>query len=371
MKKYLVSAIAMVLSLSVVAQEQPELKIKEPGRTEFKKHWFMQAQGGAAYTLGEAAFGDLISPAAALNVGYSFSPVFRMRLGASGWEARGSWVTPRKNYKYNFVQGNLDAVLDLSNLFCGFNPKRTLGIYAFLGAGYSYGFDNDEAVAIADAGYDLRYLWRDYRSLVTGRSGIGMDIRLSDVVSVNVEANANVLSDHFNSKKAGNADWHFNGLVGLTIKFGKNYKEIPPVYYEPEPMPEPMPEPAPAPVVEEPKPAPAPVVEDVKIEPLVRDIFFTINSSKIRKSEQVKVDELVAYLNQYPESKVVITGYADKATGNASINERISKRRAQSVADAIAAIGIATDRITTDAKGDTEQPFETIERNRVSICIAE
>lgn len=369
MKKYLVSAIAMVLSLSVVAQEQQELRIKEPGRTEFQKHWFMQAQGGAAYTLGEAAFGDLISPAAALNVGYSFSPVFRMRLGASGWEARGSWVTPRQNYKFNFIQGNLDAVLDLSNLFCGFNPKRTLDVYAFLGAGYNYGFDNDEAVAIADAGYDLRYLWRDSKSLVAGRGGLGMDIRLSDAVSLNVEANANVLSDHFNSKKAGNADWHFNGLVGLTIKFGKSYKEIPPVYYEPEPVPEPEPEPAP--VVEEPKPAPAPVVEEVKVEPLVRDIFFTINSSKIRESEQVKVDELVAYMNQYPESKVMITGYADKATGNASINERISKRRAQSVADAIAAAGIALDRITTDAKGDTEQPFEVMESNRVSICIAE
>ncbi len=371
MKKYLLSAITMLLSFSAMAQQpQQELRIKEEGRVEYRNYWFMQLQGGAAHTVGEAPFGDLISPAAAVNLGYSFSPVFRMRLGASGWEARGSWVTPRMDYKYKYIQGNLDAMLSLTNLFCGFNPTRTLDFYAFLGVGYNHAFDNDEAVAIANAGYDMRYIWQDSKDFVAGRGGLGLDIRLSDIVSLNVEANANILSDHFNSKKAGNADWQFNGLVGLTIKFGKNHKVIPPVYYEPEPVPEPEPEPEPAPVVVE-EPKPAPVVEEVKIEPLVRDIFFTINSSKIRKSEQVKIDELVAYLNEHANAKVTITGYADKATGTAAINERISKRRAASVSEALQAAGIAADRIITDHKGDTEQPFTVVEENRVSICIAE
>ena len=37
----------------------------------------------------------------------------------------------------------------------------------------------------------------------------------------------------------------------------------------------------------------------------------------------------------------------------------------------IQAEGIAADRITIDYKGDTEQPFNVIEENRVTICIAE
>ena len=64
-------------------------------------------------------------------------------------------------------------------------------------------------------------------------------------LSINIEGNANVLSDKFNSKKAGNADWQFNALIGLNIKFGKGYTETKPVYYEAEPV-----------VVEQPKPAP-------------------------------------------------------------------------------------------------------------------
>lgn len=81
----------------------------------------------------------------------------------------------------------------------------------------------------------MGYLWTEGKFLVAGRLGLGCNLRLNDRLAINIEGNANVLSDKFNSKKAGNADWQFNALVGLTIKFGKGYKEIPPVYYEPEP----------------------------------------------------------------------------------------------------------------------------------------
>ncbi len=108
-----------------------------------------------------------------------------------------------------------------------------------------------------------------------------------------------------------------------------------------------------------------------KVEPLQKNIFFLINSSKIRAKEQVKVEELVRYLNEHPDAKVTITGFADKQTGNASINRRISQRRANSVALALKNKGIAADRISIDFKGDTVQPFGTKEENRVSVCVAE
>ena len=38
---------------------------KEEGKTEFNPHWFLSLQGGGAYTLGEAIFGDLVSPSVA------------------------------------------------------------------------------------------------------------------------------------------------------------------------------------------------------------------------------------------------------------------------------------------------------------------
>ena len=72
--------------LPISAQEQ---RIKEPEKISFRPHWFIQAQIGAAHTVGEAKFTDLISPAAALNVGYKFAPAFGARVGVSGWQAKG------------------------------------------------------------------------------------------------------------------------------------------------------------------------------------------------------------------------------------------------------------------------------------------
>ena len=43
---------------------------KEEGKTEFNPHWFLSLQGGGAYTLGEAIFGDLVSPSVAVALGY-------------------------------------------------------------------------------------------------------------------------------------------------------------------------------------------------------------------------------------------------------------------------------------------------------------
>ena len=211
-KKLWIAAFSLLFgSIAVSAQEQ---RIKEEGKTEFKSHWFMQVQAGAAHTVGEAKFTDLISPAVALNVGYQFAPAWSARVGVSGWQAKGSWVAPRQDYKYKYLQGNVDIVSDLSTLFCGFNPKRVFNGYIFAGAGLNRGFDNDEAVAINAAGYPMGYLWTEGKFLVAGRLGLGCNLRLNDRLAINIEGNANVLSDKFNSKKAGNADWQFNALVG-------------------------------------------------------------------------------------------------------------------------------------------------------------
>ncbi len=160
-----------------------------------------------------------------------------------------------------------------------------------------------------------------------------------------------------------------NGIVakvGINIRKRQKYAPAPVIVpVEPEPVvePEPAPEPAPAPVV----------VEEVK--PCIQNVFFLINRYDIRPEEMEKVEECVAYLNKYPEAKIDITGYADKNTGNATINLRLSKQRVNAVYDALIQRGIAADRINKDYKGDTVQPFGNDEanyrKNRCTICVAE
>lgn len=360
MKKLL----ATVLLMSSTVAFSQEQRIKEPEKTTFTPHWFIQAEVGAAHTVGEAKFTDLISPAAAVNVGYKFAPIFGVRLGVSGWQAKAGWVTPSQTYQYKYLQGNLDLMADLSTLFCGFNPKRVFNGYIFGGVGLNHAFDNDEANALDTRSHELEYLWQDKQNLVAGRFGLGCDLRLNDRLAINIEGNANALSDKFNSKKAGNCDWQFNVLVGLNIKLGKSYKKTAPVYYEPEPIVE---QPKPQPVVKQPEPEPVAVV----VEPMKQNIFFALNSALLQKDQQSKIDAMVAYMEKYPASKVAITGYADKETGNPRINMTLSEKRAKIVADALKDKGIAPDRIVTDFKGDTVQPFRVPEENRVSVCIAE
>ena len=159
----LLLAILTVSSTLAFAQEQ---RIKEEGKTLFNPHWFMQVQVGAAHTIGEAKFTDLISPAAALNVGYKFAPAFGARIGVSGWQARAGWVTPSQSYQYKYLQGNLDLMADLSALFCGFNPDRVFNGYLFAGVGFNHAFDNDEANALDTRAYEMEYLWQDSQNLV-------------------------------------------------------------------------------------------------------------------------------------------------------------------------------------------------------------
>ena len=194
--------------------------------------------------------------------------------------------------------------------------------------------------------------------------GLGTNIRISNNVFFNLEINGNIISDKFNSKKAGNPDWQFNALGGFTFKFGKTYTKTETVYYEPSPAPTPA-------VKEEPKPAVIVKETPKKQDALTENIFFIINSSKIRSVEDSKIINLVDYLNKYPESKVTITGYADKDTGTSKYNDKLSKMRADSVAKAIKAKGISEDRVIIEYKGSEVQPFSVNDKNRVSICVAE
>ncbi len=107
--------------------------------------------------------------------------------------------------------------------------------------------------------------------------------------------------------------------------------------------------------------------------PLTRDVFFKISTIKITKDEMYKVAEVARYMKTNPDTKVTVTGYADKGTGSMKLNLRLSAQRAEAVANAlIKEYGIASDRITVKSMGEVEdQPYSTPAQNRVAICIVE
>lgn len=356
---------------------------QEAAKTEyvFQPHWYVQGQFGAQYTLGEVSMGKLISPNAQLGVGYNFGKVVGARFIVNAWQSKGGSEIMGETYKwkYNYVAPMVDVTFNISNLISGVNPCRLVDVTAFIGGGVNIAFNNDEAVEVDNqlrATYGniynateyeksqyLRNLWSNTSARAVGHAGLAADFKVAKNLSVGAEIAANFLSDTYNSKKAGNVDWYFNGLVGVKYSFGDTYKEKkiepvePKIVYRDRIVEK---------IVE--KPVEKKVVPEV--EPLRMDIFFNIAKFKLLASEQQKVGEVAAYMKKYPQTKVVITGLADKGTGNDKINIPLSKKRAEIVKEMLVKQhGIDASRITAEGKGSSEQPYTIPELNRVSICV--
>ena len=373
-KNILLSGVMAMGCLVANAQDAPKTEYV------FNPHWYVQGQIGAQYTLGEVKFGDLISPNIQLGVGRQFTPIWGARFSINAWQSKGgineySWTDGAKvgkeKYNWKYIAPQLDATFNLSNAIAGFNPNRTVYVGLLAGIGLNVGFSNDDAVALAatadkhnHGSENLKYAWDGTKVRFLGRFGANVDFRIDDAWSIGVEATANVTTDKYNSKKAGNGDWYFNALVGVRYNIGKTYstRTITP----------------PAPVekiveriVEKIVEVPAKTEERVKGGKLRREVFFTIGKNKISQDGFNKIQEVVDFMKKYPEATVTVTGYADRGTGSAKFNDRIAARRADVVETELVNRGIARDRIVKSSKGSRVQPFNDNDMNRVTICIAE
>ena len=361
MRKSLLSLLLLFSAiLSVSAQNSTaERRLVYPSMPFFVPHWYVKAQGGAAYDIGEAKFSQLVSPALQLSLGYKFNEFIGVRGSLSGLWARNRYAYPEAKYSWNFIQPAVEAEFDLTNLFWGFDPERKTSLYAFVGGGVAFSFNNDDAVeADKRFGIDFQKLWKDTRWNPVVRAGLGVDYNITDEIAIGAEVNANMLPDHFNSKigRHDNRDWHFNALVGVKFTLGKSYGYTHALY---EDIVQPITQ-----------PEPQPQFVDVPIEKISFNvnIQFLINQSVIRANQIPKLQRLLTYLNEHPRAFIRLSGYADKDTGTPEINMRLSQERAQVVSQYLMDAGIEEWRIRRFAKGDRVQPFDIPEDNRVCIC---
>lgn len=343
-------------------------------------NWYIQGQFGGQETLGETSFGHLFNPNAQIAGGYNFNPYIGARLALNAWQSKGaqnfqSETVGNQRWKWNYIAPTLDAVVNLTNLIGGYDPYRLVDVDLIAGIGANIAWNNDGAqkanAALTSVGADgLGLLWDGTTARFLGQFGLDLNFNVSENVAVGIELMANVLPDGYNSKKAGNADWYFNGLAGVKYTFGPKYNKTTRVVEVPVQQPQ---------IIEriiEKVVEPAPVtnvVEEVKPEMIRRDIFFRINTAVITNQEMYKVTEVAEFLKDHPNAKVVITGYADKGTGTLAINLRLSKQRAEIVAKTLKTkYNIAADRIIVKSMGEAEeQPYADPVDNRVAICVCE
>ena len=70
MKSMKTLLVAAMLMFTVSASAQATYTDTEGAVYIFQKHWFLELEGGAQYTLGETKFRRLLSPNAQLGIGY-------------------------------------------------------------------------------------------------------------------------------------------------------------------------------------------------------------------------------------------------------------------------------------------------------------
>ena len=381
-----INKLLLSASFALCAAFAANAQVVEEEVTEysFQPHWYIQGQVGMQETLGETSFGRLASFNAQIGVGYRFNPVLGARLVFNGLTSKASETVfgERSDWKWNYIAPTLNLTVDMTNLFGGYNPERLVSAGIFAGAGANIAWKNDEAndvnaafsnklyadLPAAERPNALQNIWSGTKARFVGQFGAFVDFNLTSNLKLGLELQANVLPDGYNSKKAGNADWYFNGLVGVKYSFGTTFtksKRAVVVAQETNVVERVVEVPVEKIVVKE-------IIKEVPA-PLTRDVFFKISTYKVTKDEMYKVAEVARYMKQHPDTKVTITGYADKGTGTMAINLRLAAQRAEAVVKALTTeFGIPADRIVAKSMGEVEdQPYDTPQRNRVAICVVE
>jgi outer membrane protein OmpA-like peptidoglycan-associated protein len=108
----------------------------------------------------------------------------------------------------------------------------------------------------------------------------------------------------------------------------------------------------------------------------VEDVLFEVNRAELRSGAQADLVRLADFLDQNPNSTVLVEGHTDNS-GNAEYNLELSQLRAQSVRDFLVANGVSPLRVRSIGYGETrpEAPNDNVagrqQNRRVDIVIEE
>ena len=99
-------------------------------------------------------------------------------------------------------------------------------------------------------------------------------------------------------------------------------------------------------------------------------MFFNLDKSKIAsRKDLVNVKNLADY-SKDNNATLVVTGYADSATGPADYNRDLSQRRAETVADELVKMGVKRENIRIEAKGGVDTLVPPSYNRRATVEIA-
>lgn len=377
MKKGLLFVLLAAASVSLSAQEKEDTKKSYRVETNlFGANWFVSGGIGAQMYFGDndskASFGKRLAPALDISVGKWFTPGIGLRVSYNGLQAKGATPDAGDVYvkggtysngyykqKWNLANFHGDVMLNLSNMLCGYNEERIYSFIPYAGAGFVHS-------------------WSDPKENNLGLNlGLINRFRLSSAWDLNVELRGLLMKNAFGgASKEGMA-----GLtVGVTYKFKKRgWEAVPTVPMVPESQLNDMRnslnslksenESLKRELVDARNKKPEVIVEKEAgfVPRLV--VVFNIGKSNISKREYMNIEAMAKGIKENPKKVFTVTGYADKGTGSAEYNMKLSKKRAEAVRDLMVnEFGVPASQLKVDYKGGVGNMFyDDAKLSRVAI----
>jgi len=387
------------VSVASMAQADPTEKYSV-ATNSFWSNWFIQTNvtwnsyysGGnnhvfsspfRKFGLGSEPWNDGKHPTGlgfSVAVGKWFTPGLGLRTKANlGWQGKAFKTIDYDKLPIEgtpfYLTVNEQVLFNLSNMICGYNETRVWNFIPYVGAGVYHKFGK-----------------HDKANGTVLSAGILNTFRLGRVVSLNLEVGYMNYDKEFLTKNieaglnAHRRDHQLTLEVGATFNLGKgNWKKTPDVdaikalsqgqidalnaqlsdaqaenarlknLLANQPK-------ATAAV------APAPeVVTKVVAAPV--SVFFNLGQAKVASKKDLQNVSDLAKVAKENNAKIVVTGYADSKTGSAKYNEKLSKQRAEAVANELVKMGVSRDNIETWAAGgvNTLSPINFNRRATVEI----
>ena len=364
MKKFLMMLAFASVSVAGMAQsETPELK-HSVATNSFWSNWFIQANlaGTAFYNSSETPLNLDKSPLKGFrnNLGLSvaigkwFTPGIGLRSKVNGFWGRTVLGDDKEVNANKYWQFNEDVMFNLSNMICGYNPNRVWNFIPYMGGGISRNMSYDSYAMGLQFG-----LLNEFR--LSRKFALNLDLAFSGN-EPDFDGDSRTLGTDADRPSLKAKDRTFSLEVGLTYNLGKaSWNKVPDVdainalhqsqldalnaqladanaendrlndLIKNHKCPE----------------AKTVTVKEVAAAPV--SVFFNIGKSKIASRKDLQ--NVKALTEAAKDSKFVVTGYADSKTGSASFNQKLSQKRADTVADELVKMGVSRDKIEVVAKG--------------------
>ena len=378
MKKLFIVLALAGMSLTSMAQEDPTLKYSV-ATNSFWSNWFIQAgaEWNAWYSNEEHGLGLSRSPfkkfrsnpGASIAIGKWFTPGIALRTKLQGiW---GKTVTDADNYgnHNSFWTLNEHVMFNLSNLIYGYNPNRVWNLIPFAGAGISRTMTHN--------------LYAMQLSV-----GVQSSWKLNKHLNIYLEGGWNRLEGDVDGieKSNGQRGWDshdnmFYAELGLNFNLGKaTWNKVPDV--------DAIKALSQSQIDALQKQLDDANAENARLKNMLANqknagqsvkeyvttpvsVFFNINKTKIAsQKDRVNVRALANYAKDN-NSKLLVTGYADSATGTPAINQRLSEGRANTVAEELVKMGVSRDNISTAAKGGVDDLSPVSFNRRATVQVTE